>query len=306
MPDLTIVITTFNRYVYLTELISSILKLQKNDTELIIVNNGSNDRTASLLKRLKTKTDFDLISIPENIRYTKARNLGLEKVNTEYVMFIDDDDLLLPHKIENTLITFRKSSADLVCGACIAFKDDLALEIYKAKNKSSFMREIDIYKKNPIQWASVAFRTSALRDTGGFPEDFALIPDWVLFRKFIKRHSIYYTDEVLGLYRLHDTNFSLDTDFLAEDVQKAQRLGFDLRHFLIKAKVSRAICRNEFLSYDKVPINISLLIITNIMIFLGVAKLLRKCWSSENRHENIDITKFIQAVKLDAKCLRNL
>src|SRR3954462_722351 len=68
----------------------------KNALEIIVVNDGSTDHTEAVVRSLMEKDNrIQLISLPSNIGPGLARNKGIEKSTSEYIAFLDDDDIWL-------------------------------------------------------------------------------------------------------------------------------------------------------------------------------------------------------------------
>lgn len=99
---IAVLIPTKNRSSLLLKSISSVLEQTILPEELIVVNDGSTDDTSLILKNLKEK--YNLIKIIER-KYSggvnTARNEGIKSSNSEWVMFLDDDDTLIKTAIEN-------------------------------------------------------------------------------------------------------------------------------------------------------------------------------------------------------------
>ena len=100
-PLVSIIIPTFNRSEYLPRAIGSVLKQTFKDFELIVVDDGSTDKTCQLL---------DSFSDPR-IRYesqpnrgvSSARNRGIRNSNGTFLSFLDSDDEWMPSKLEKQL-----------------------------------------------------------------------------------------------------------------------------------------------------------------------------------------------------------
>lgn len=116
MLDLSIIITTRNRYNMLLNCLDSIDKLDLfNITcELIIVDDASDDETKNLsLKRFKNNkfTDIQIIHTESRIMMTGARNAGIESAKGKYLLFVDDDNQLEKSMVKK-LINFAKTNAN--------------------------------------------------------------------------------------------------------------------------------------------------------------------------------------------------
>lgn len=87
---LSIIIPAYNAEAYLPQCLDSILAQEHQDCEVIVVDDGSTDGTATLLERYP---DVKVIH-QENRGMSTARNRGLDEARGEYILFVDSDDLL--------------------------------------------------------------------------------------------------------------------------------------------------------------------------------------------------------------------
>ena len=101
MPNVSVIIPTFNRAHLIEESVSSVLAQTLKPTEVIVVDDGSNDKTWDILKNL----GFSLSDSQENtLRYlykenggvSSARNVGIELSSSEYVAPVSYTHLTLP------------------------------------------------------------------------------------------------------------------------------------------------------------------------------------------------------------------
>ena len=103
----TVVIPTHNRSGLLTEAVGSVLTQTHTVHEIIIVDDGSNDRHRSAVESLANRSPrIRVHAMAENRGRSHARNEGLARANGDYVLFLDDDDLLDPGMIESSLLCF--------------------------------------------------------------------------------------------------------------------------------------------------------------------------------------------------------
>lgn len=105
-PLVSVILPTFNRAYILGEAIKSVLSQTYNNWELIIVDDGSTDKTADLVNTFKDK----------RIKYFKkknagpcaARNYGISKSRGKWITYLDSDDVLLPACIETMVTELNK------------------------------------------------------------------------------------------------------------------------------------------------------------------------------------------------------
>ncbi len=102
MNKLSIIITYYNNEEHILDCIESIKKQRNQNFDLIIVDDGSTDSSANLIKEATRDYDKNItyIKLEENAGHAHARNKSLEKVNTQYFMFLDADDQLASYAVE--------------------------------------------------------------------------------------------------------------------------------------------------------------------------------------------------------------
>ena len=101
IPLVSIAMATYNGYPFLREQLDSILSQTIGDFEIIIVDDLSTDDTRSLLKEYEQKDRrIRLFFNEENIGYRRAFYKALEYCKSDYVLFCDQDDICVPHKLE--------------------------------------------------------------------------------------------------------------------------------------------------------------------------------------------------------------
>lgn len=100
-PLVSVVISTFNRAQYLPLAVRSVLAQTMTDFELIVVNDGSTDHTRDVLENIGD--DRVRVFNRHNQGLAAARNFATAKARGKYVAVMDDDDLMLPHRLETSL-----------------------------------------------------------------------------------------------------------------------------------------------------------------------------------------------------------
>jgi glycosyltransferase involved in cell wall biosynthesis len=116
----SIIMPIYNRKKFLAGAVNSIQSQIYKDWELIVVDDGSEDDSLSLIKLLTRSVKQRIVIIAqENQGPAVARNSGVEKAKGEYIAFFDSDELWKPHHLANCLHAFAEHpSLGLVYGAC--------------------------------------------------------------------------------------------------------------------------------------------------------------------------------------------
>ncbi len=110
-PLVSIIIPTFNRSKHLQRAIHSALNQTYENIEIIIIDDNSYDDTATVVKNFKDPR-IHYYKNSENKGPTFTRNKGLSLSKGEYINFLDDDDILLPKKIELQIKKFKESEIE--------------------------------------------------------------------------------------------------------------------------------------------------------------------------------------------------
>ena len=140
----SIVMPVYNSEKYLKRSISSILNQTYNDFELILVNDGSTDKSANICEEFLKKDKRIKIINQTNQRATKARINGIKKARGKYICSMDSDDYLNNNSLEILKNIIEKNSPDM-----IMFRYNILNEKNKIVNKlSPFDLEGFTSKKN--------------------------------------------------------------------------------------------------------------------------------------------------------------
>ena len=112
MPKLvSVIIPCFNAEKWLREAIDSVLAQTYPQIEIIVIDDGSSDRSLSIIKSYGDKVIW---RTGENQGANKARNLGFSLARGEYIQYLDADDYLLPDKIAKQVQCLEATCGDFV------------------------------------------------------------------------------------------------------------------------------------------------------------------------------------------------
>ncbi len=201
VQTISVIIPVYNSEKYLAEAIDSVLAQTCREFELIIIDDGSTDRSREIA------TSYPNVNYvyQQNKGVAAARNRGIQIATSEYLAFLDADDLWLPGKLAMQMEAFTSNpTLEIVTGFVEQFiSPELEPEIAK---KYSF-------PDRPLQGYSpgaIIIRRRALEKTGLFHEDFqggeAISWFAYLLEQDIKMFCI---PEVVTRRRIHGSNISL-------------------------------------------------------------------------------------------------
>lgn len=110
-PLVSIIVPVYNRGLSVGYCINSILNLDYDNFELIIVDDGSIDNTFSICQQYADQDKRIRLISKENEGVSVARNVGIAASQGEYITFVDSDDVVLPRHLD---VILRNDSADLI------------------------------------------------------------------------------------------------------------------------------------------------------------------------------------------------
>lgn len=114
MPTVSVVIPTYNGKDHLRRAIRSVLDQQFNDLELVVVDDASTDVTTETVVGEFDDPRVRCITHSVNRGGSAARNTGIDATEGEYIAFLDDDDMWLPHKLDRQVACLEDRSEEWV------------------------------------------------------------------------------------------------------------------------------------------------------------------------------------------------
>lgn len=205
MPQapITVVIPTYNRLRYLREAVGSV-QSQTGDIELIVVDDLSDDGTREWLGELATH-GVRTILLTERSERSAARNKALEAANGDFILFLDDDDLLAPRalgRLENALRS--EPNAVAAVGAALYFDESgQTKRLAHPKRPALLDVRMEVMFGWPAHPGSTLWRTELLKQVGGWPEDLTQGEDQDLWLRLAEMGPIAALPETVLLYRKH-------------------------------------------------------------------------------------------------------
>jgi len=207
-PLVSVIIPSYNHEKYIEEAIRSVWEQTYQNIELIVLDDGSKDHSPDIIKNLEKISPIPMkVIIKKNDGLCITLNQGLALAKGEYVSFLASDDKFLPQKIK-LLIQYYVDNEDPLG---IVYGDGYLIDNdgnrYRKLSENKKFRSGHIYEdlllfKFMIPYVTTLYRTSVLREVGGFDETL-VFEDWDLFLNISRKYSCLYVDEVVGEYRQH-------------------------------------------------------------------------------------------------------
>lgn len=130
---ISVIMPSYNVENYIEKSVKSVLQQSHDDIELIIIDDGSSDRTLEIARKLEKKDSRIVILENPHEGVSKARYSGLKKASGEWIFFMDSDDLLAPWAFERMLEVAETSDISKV--AALEFRDEKEIVFEMSKDK---------------------------------------------------------------------------------------------------------------------------------------------------------------------------
>jgi len=208
-PSVSVVIATYNKADTIAAAIQSVLQQSYRDHEILVVDDGSTDNTASVVGRFGDKVRY----LPKvNGGTGSARNLGIQEARGEYVAFLDGDDLWMPDKLKLQMAAFAREP-DLVGAQCSAYCVDNTLRVLEARRctpRQDTLLDFLLFHNLPAFASCLVAKRQVLQALGGFGTDLVILSDWDMACRLARTGTLRSVPELLVLYRHYPSNQSRD------------------------------------------------------------------------------------------------
>jgi glycosyltransferase involved in cell wall biosynthesis len=203
-PAVSIIIPAHNQEKYIGRCLRSAINqtLDEADYEIIVINDGSVDRTEYALELFRD--EITLINNLSQVGLPAALNRGIHAAKGQFIVRVDADDYVHAEYL-NILSLYLKLNKDIDAVACDYYLVDEHENLLAQKNCT----------EEPIG-CGIMFRVNQLIDIGLYDEDFLSREEEDLRIRFEKKHAINRIRLPLYRYRRHDTNMTNDTERMNE------------------------------------------------------------------------------------------
>lgn len=201
--------TVFNGQKYLAEALESVLAQTCKDFEFLIVDDGSTDRSGSILRDYAQRDSRIRIFFPGKLGLPAALNLLLREAKSEHVARMDSDDRMLPNRLERQLAFFAERTNLSVACSYAYFISGRGRRL--GSSRTSIDLERGIRELRPELFLefihpTVMMRRSHILEAGGYDASFRYAEDRHLWGRLVTQgRGIACQPEFLLEYRLHSS-----------------------------------------------------------------------------------------------------
>lgn len=220
-PLVSVIIPAYNAEKYIEETVNSALQSTYLPLEIIIVNDGSTDKTREIIDKLSAENNIIKSFHQKNKGSSAARNAAIGHSQGKYILPLDADDLISPDYIEKAVsVLEERPEVKVVYGDAMFFGE---------KNGLWRLPEFDInlLARRNIIYASGIYRRKDFDQTGGYCEDIAGMEDWDFWISMMKSGGeVHYIASVVFYYRI------ISNSKRSQDLKKKKQIvdKLNLRH----------------------------------------------------------------------------
>ncbi len=212
MPRVSVILPVYNGERYLGEAIESVLAQTFKDYELILVNDGSGDRTGVIARRYLRRWPDRIVYIEqENAGVAVARNRGIASARGEFLAVLDADDLFLPEKLERQ-VRFLDGHPEVgALSTWFEVIDAAGNWMYEIRRTEGavgiawFLHFFNYLGGN----SQLMFRRTLVESVGGYEQEHWGYEDRQIYLKLMGSTRFHVLPEILMRYRSHGENTSL-------------------------------------------------------------------------------------------------
>ena len=160
-PELSIIVPVYNGEETIEKCINSILNSTYKNFEILVINDGSTDKTTGILKKFEDIGNIKIIN-KNNEGVSIARNTGIHYAKGIYTTFVDSDDTIDKDYYMNAISQIKKNSTDLViCSYIVNDKKETIDYIEKESSKKVLS---DLINSNKFQFFNVVWNKIYITD----------------------------------------------------------------------------------------------------------------------------------------------
>lgn len=208
MPSISVVVPVFNGEQTIKETLESVLKQTFTDFELIVINDGSQDKTLEVISSIKDNR-LQVYSYP-NAGLAASRNRGITRATSEYIAFIDADDIWTSDKLE---AQFNALQANPDAAVAYSWTDYIDEHSQFLRRGSHIAINGDILPQLLVMdflenGSNPLIRKQAFIEVGNFDESLNAAEDWDMLLRLARRYHFVAVPSPQILYRISANSMS--------------------------------------------------------------------------------------------------
>lgn len=212
LPLVSVLMPTYNREKFVGEAIESVLSQTYPNFELLVVDDGSTDKTKSVVQKYLTDPRVKYF-YKENGGQSSGRNLGFKNSKGDYIAFLDSDNKWKPEKLK-ICMTAALDNPDVG----VVYGDNITIDEHGNEIGRDTMRRhsgfitAQLLKDNFVTINTATLKRECYEAMGGLDESFIRAPDYEFWLRLSTRYKFLYVPQYVSYYRVMEDQISSDKD----------------------------------------------------------------------------------------------
>lgn len=215
MNSVSVIIPAFNSEEFISEAIESVIGQTYSSWELIVVDDGSTDRTKQIVDKYLGEDNRIKYIYQNNSGPAAARNKGIQASCGKYIAFLDSDDIWYLDKLEKQMDFSASHQGYVVYGGRNyirkegnGFVETGQIRLFKNFDSIRENFEYILFHPNLTITSTLLFEKSLLDKTGNFDESLHICEDDNLFIRMASHSNFHALDEPVDYRRKHDQSIT--------------------------------------------------------------------------------------------------
>jgi glycosyltransferase involved in cell wall biosynthesis len=212
-PRASVLIGAYNNAPTLDRAARSMLGQTISDLELLIIDDGSTDRTAEVAQRIAAEDQrVQLITMPANVGIADTLNAGIRAARAPIVVILDADDWSEPERVERQLDALAGAPSIAVVGCRMREVDERGRDLAPRTRFASGDVNDMLMRFNPIPNTASAFRKEAAIAIGGYDPRYRWASEYDLWLRVAERHRVFALGDTLATRQMGSTNVAANRE----------------------------------------------------------------------------------------------
>ena len=219
MPRFSILIPVFNKEKFVAKTIKSVLSQTFADFEIIVINDGSTDKSEAEILAIADERIHYFSKQNEGVAV--ARNFGIAKASSDFICFLDADDFWFPNFLEtmNRYILKLPNEKVFVCAIEIETSKKTFPAQYSINQKGDFeiVNFFEASQKEAVLWTSaVCIHKEVFKKSGVFDEQLSISEDTDLWIRIGLYFKVVFIWQILARYVFDEKSISRNLNYIFE------------------------------------------------------------------------------------------
>lgn len=220
-PKISVIIPAYNSEKFIKKAITSVLNQSHKNIEVIVVDDGSTDRTGKIVKEFKNKDNRVIYVYQKNSGGPSSpKNTGFQNSKGDFIAYLDHDDEWLPSKLEKQLALFDiHLNLGLISCSAYIYEGKKMTRIHRLSKKNNSLQGLLVDSLSYFfSNSSMLIPRHVVESVGDRDENLSVLEDLDIVLRILKEgYKIDFISEPLIKYNLGDSNLSKDFNRVAQD-----------------------------------------------------------------------------------------